>query len=108
MISGEIVLVPFPFTDLSSVKTRLALVLVDSLAGGDIIICAISSKATGKLEVKVDNQSLIKGELPVVSFIKYGKLVTLDKRIIRKSVAKVKNTTLAMVKNRLTKLINKI
>ncbi len=45
-VSGEIVVVPFPFTDLSSAKVRPALVLA-SLSRGDVILCQITSQAAG-------------------------------------------------------------
>ena len=48
-VSGEVVVVPFPFTDLSSVKVRPALVLA-SLSRGDVILCQITSQAAGHPE----------------------------------------------------------
>jgi len=42
-IKGDIVVVPFPFSDLSTSKKRPALVLAD-LPGNDIILCQITSK----------------------------------------------------------------
>ena len=48
-ISGDVVVVPFPFTDLSSVKVRPALVLA-ALTRGDLILCQITSQAAGHPE----------------------------------------------------------
>ena len=48
-VSGEIVVVPFPFTDFSSAKVRPALVLA-SLSRGDIVLCQITSQAAGHPE----------------------------------------------------------
>jgi len=48
-VSGEVVVVPFPFTDLSSSKVRPALVLA-SLTRGDLILCQITSQSGGHPE----------------------------------------------------------
>src|SRR6266576_5427325 len=48
-VSGEVVVVPFPFTDLSSVKVRPALVLA-VVTRGDLILCQITSQAAGHPE----------------------------------------------------------
>ena len=48
-VSGDVVVVPFPFTDLSSAKVRPALVLA-SLTRGDLILCQITSQAAGHPE----------------------------------------------------------
>ena len=42
-VKGDIVVLPFPFSDLSASKRRPALVLAD-LQGDDIILCQITSK----------------------------------------------------------------
>ena len=44
-VKGDIVVLNFPFSDLSGTKRRPALVLAD-LAGNDIILCQITSIAT--------------------------------------------------------------
>ena len=43
-VKGEVVVVPFPFSDLSSTKRRPALVIT-SLTGDDVILCQITSKS---------------------------------------------------------------
>ena len=48
-VSGDVVVVPFPFTDLSSSKVRPALVLA-TLTRGDLILCQITSQAAGHPE----------------------------------------------------------
>jgi mRNA interferase MazF len=42
-VKGDVVVIPFPFSDLSGSKRRPALVLVD-LPGDDIILCQITSQ----------------------------------------------------------------
>ena len=41
-VKGEVVVIPFPFSDLSEVKRRPAFV-VNKLAGDDAILCQITS-----------------------------------------------------------------
>jgi mRNA interferase MazF len=43
-IKGDVVVVFFPFSDLSNAKKRPALVLAD-LSGEEVILCQITSKA---------------------------------------------------------------
>lgn len=89
MTQRDIILVPFPFTDLTAYKTRPALVISKS-KGEDIIILAITSKKGG-LSVKIDNNDLESGELPVVSAVRYDKVITIHRSLARKTVARLKS-----------------
>ena len=42
-IKGDVVVIPFPFSDLTGVKKRPALVITN-LKGEDLILCQIASK----------------------------------------------------------------
>ncbi len=79
---GTVVLVPFPFTDLSGTKVRPAVVVSRRLSGDDVIVTFISAKPSRgeKYDVRViPNQS---NGLKATSTIKCAKLATLDKKII--------------------------
>ena len=80
---GTIVLVPFPFTDLSGQKLRPALVISKIQNGDDVVLVFISSKKTNSdnrfdVEIRPDT----KNGLKVKSFIKCSKIATLDKKVI--------------------------
>ncbi len=106
---GEIIVVPFPFSDLSNVKQRPVLVLsknIDNQTSDDVITCGITSNLKNtKYSVLINNNDLEKGEIPAKSRIKIDKLFTLDKDIIKKRVAKINKTTLLKVKEGFMKLI---
>ncbi|KKR79684.1 MAG: hypothetical protein UU24_C0004G0022 [Candidatus Nomurabacteria bacterium GW2011_GWA2_40_9] len=82
MHKGKIVLVPFPFTDLSGQKVRPALVLHSNKKNDDFIACFISSNKKDNsglydLKVKADKDNNLKLD----SVIKVSKIATLEKEI---------------------------
>ena len=82
MHKGTIILVPFPFTDLSGHKVRPAIVLYSQNKGNDCVVCFVSSKDNekiGTLDLKVTPTP--QNGLKVDSVIKVTKLATLEKRI---------------------------
>lgn len=96
MQQGDIVLVPFPFSDLSAIKTRPALIISKNNNFKDVVVLAITSQKH-KESIKIKNKDLSSGLLPVVSFIRYKKVASLDKSIVRKVVSKLKNNVTASV-----------
>jgi mRNA interferase MazF len=51
LAKGDVVLVPFPFTDLSQTKLRPAIVLYVQPEGKDITLCFISSQNLDRVEM---------------------------------------------------------
>jgi mRNA interferase MazF len=100
-VSGEIVVLPFPFTDLMSSKVRPALVLA-SLSRGDIILAQITSRSEGHPEaVPIEPQDLeAGGTLTRASFVLPHRLVTANESCIRRSVAKLKSAKLDITRDR--------
>ena len=82
MRKGYIVLVPFPFTDLSGQKVRPALILHVS-RGEDCVVAFISSQAAKKknpFDVSVEPST--KNGLKASSVVKVDKLATLQRKIV--------------------------
>ena len=79
---GTIVLVPFPFTDLSGSKVRPAVIVSDGKIGADIVLVFITSqtKSKGKHLVQVvpDAENGIKATSKIVC----SKIATLEAKII--------------------------
>lgn len=81
-VRGDIVIIPFPFTDLSGNKKRPAFVVAD-LNGDDIIVCQITSKnKSDPSALSLNMYDFVSGGLPVDSFIRPNKIFTADKNII--------------------------
>jgi mRNA interferase MazF len=81
-VKGDIVTIPFPFTDLSGNKKRPAFVVTD-LDGDDIIVCQITSKSkSDPFSLPLNVHDFVSGGLPVDSFIRPNKIFTADKNII--------------------------
>jgi len=81
-VRGDIVTIPFPFTDLSGNKKRPAFVATD-LSGDDIIVCQITSKSkSDPFSLPLSAHDFVSGGLPVDSFIRPNKIFTADKNII--------------------------
>ncbi len=81
-IKGDIVVLPFPFTDLSSSKKRPAIVLAD-LKGNDYIMLQITSKNTkDDYAVPLLQSDFSYGSLRQESNIRPNKIFTLDKNLL--------------------------
>jgi len=81
-VKGDVVIIPFPFSDLSGSKKRPAFVVAD-LPGDDIIVCQVTSKAkSDPFALPLCASDFISGGLPVDSFIRPNKLFTADKNLI--------------------------
>ncbi len=87
---GEIVLVSFPFSDLSQTKLRPVVVLADA-GRGDWILCQITSKPhTGVQAITLDNNSFISGSLNRTSYVLPTKLFTSHCNLITAQIASLK------------------
>jgi mRNA interferase MazF len=83
---GEIVLVPIPFSDLSSIKRRPVLVISNishNSASKDIIVVAITSNLQ-QSGITIEAKDLSVGNLPKPSLIRCEKIYTLEQRIVIK------------------------
>jgi len=104
------VLVPFPFTDLSSVKRRPALVVSpDHLHRlfDDVILVAMTSSipaTLGEFDIALSSRDMAVGRLPKPSMVRASKVFTCHKNLIVKRVGQLKKDCLAGILARLRKL----
>lgn len=90
-VVGEVVVLPFPFSDLKGHKLRPALVLA-RVESGNIILCQITSKPyASKLAIRLAHADFAQGRLPVVSYIRPDKLFTADPSLIDRTIGQLKS-----------------
>ena len=101
---GDIVLVPFPFTDFSTFKQRPCVVLSSARFNRfhpDIILAAITSQLSGRRSedeyVLTEKEQIISG-LPKPSMVKAGKIITIDQRLIRKSLGRLPTASIRRIR----------
>ena len=105
----DIILVPFPFTDLSASKKRPALVVSpdEYNTGADIVIAFITSKIDVKARLgDYHIQEWKKANLPKPSMIRM-KFATIDKKIIVKQFGRLNSKDINLVKEELSKFFSK-
>ena len=81
MAKSDIVLITFPFTDLSGSKLRPAVVLVDTPA--DITVCFITTQLGWQEPTDVLLQPNATNSLRKTSLIRTSKIATLDKSLAK-------------------------
>jgi mRNA interferase MazF len=94
---GLVVLVPFPFSDLSDSKLRPALVLADA-GRDDWILCQITSNPYGDPQaITLDSADFRTGSLRVTSFARPGKLFTANGSLMVREVGDLHNAAASNV-----------
>ena len=90
LVKGDVVIVPFPFSDLSAAKRRPALVLA-ALPGDDTILCQITSQNVRDASaVPLAEQDFERGGLNKPSNIRPNRLFTADRALIIGTAGRIK------------------
>lgn len=104
-IKGDIVVVPFPFSNLSEIKKRPAFV-VNKLRGDDIILCQITSQTIkDKYSISLKKTDFVLGNLAVNSNIRPNRIFTADKNIILYKIGSIKENKIKEVIQKIIEII---
>ena len=104
-IKGDIVVVSFPFSDLSQIKKRPAFV-VNKLNGNDIILCQITSQTIrDKYSISIQKTDFAFGNLSVNSNIRPNRIFTADRNIIFYKVGSIKENKTKEVIQKIIEII---
>lgn len=87
---GDVVLYPFPYTNLKGQKLRPCLVLSNEM-NDDILLCQITSQKVkaDKFSIELKKDETIDGSLLIDSFIRCNMLFTCDKSDIKKIICRI-------------------
>ncbi len=103
--AGSVILVPFPFSDLSASKLRPAVVLADA-GRGDWILCQITSKPyADPRAIELTDDDFAKGSLHAVSYARPGKLFTANRSLIVRQVGVLKGDAIKKVVDAVIELL---
>ena len=103
MQKGDIVLIPFPFTDLSGNKLRPAVVLVETRL--DLTVCFITSQLQWQEPTDVLVQPKSSNGIKKPSLIRVSKIATLDKTLALGKIGAIDTTELSELNLKLKQLL---
>ena len=103
MKKGSVILIPFPFTDLSGSKVRPAVVLTNSEL--DVTICFITSEMKWRTEYDVPVFPTYSNGLKVPSLIRVNKIATIDTALILGELGELSNDEIDELNKGLKKLL---
>jgi len=89
MKKGDILLIPFPFTDLSGVKNRPALVLIENEL--DVTVAFISTQLHWRDSTDLLLSPTDKNGLKKVSLVRLTKLATISKALALGRLGSIEN-----------------
>ena len=106
-IKGNIVIIPFPFTDLSGSTRRPALVISD-LIGDDLILCQITTQHKfDDYSISLNSNDLKEGGLiRENNNIRPNRIFTADRNIIIHKVASIKEEKMKEVIKKIIQIIS--
>ena len=106
-VKGDVVVLPFPFSDLSNSKRRPAFV-VAPLGGDDVILCLITSQnKSDRYSVPISANDFTTGNLRKNSIIRPNRLFTADSNIIIYNVGKLSAQKTQQVVKKIIQIIQK-
>jgi mRNA interferase MazF len=102
-LKGDVVVVPFPFTDLSATKRRPALVVA---APDDLILCQITSAFNqDDHSISLSSDDFKEGSLHLTSMIRANRLFTADRSIVLYCAGRIKESKMRETEDALIRLL---
>ena len=95
-VKGDVVVIPFPFSDLSKSKKRPALVVASFL--DEIVLCQITSgKGFDEYSVPVVDEDFSNGRLNLSSVVRCNRIFTADKKIVLYKIGSLRKSKIRKI-----------
>jgi len=108
LAAGYVVVVAFPFSDLSNAKRRPAVVLAHA-GRSDWVLCQVTSRAYSDLRaVEIAGTDFHTGSLERVSYARPGKLFTAHESLLLSSVGQLRAPSLDRILDTLFELLRPV
>jgi mRNA interferase MazF len=106
-VKGNVVVVPFPFSDLTQAKRRPALV-ISVLEGDDLILCQITSKSIrDNYSISLDDKDFETGSLKQPSNVRPNRIFTADSHIVLYKIGHLKSDKLSEIIEKVIEIIRR-
>ncbi|MCO6449747.1 MAG: type II toxin-antitoxin system PemK/MazF family toxin [Caldilineales bacterium] len=107
-VKGDVIVIPFPFSDLSASKKRPALVVAVVEPFEDVILCMITSRgATDQSAIPIDISDFATGKLPRESNVRPNRLFTASPNIILDTTGSLTTTKTDEVISAIIRILSK-
>jgi len=103
MKKGSVILIPFPFTDLTGTKIRPAVVLSNNEL--DVTICFVTSELKWKTEYDIPIFPSNGNGLKVPSLIRISKIATIDSNLVLGELGELSNLEIAKLNKGLKEML---
>lgn len=104
-VKGDVVIVPFPFSDLTQAKRRPALV-ISVLEGDDFILCQITSQSVrDNYAISLEDSDFETGSLKQPSNIRPNRIFTADSHIVLYQIGTLKSYKVSEVIEKIIEII---
>ncbi len=100
----DVILVPFPFSDLSYSKKRPALVLVDIPDRDELICMMLTSTLSIDSQVDIPIKAIDKAGLPKPTVARLSRLFTLRQSLVNKKLGVLEKEEFKVIINKLIEL----
>lgn len=94
---GDLVGIPFPYSDMTTTKKRPVLVVTTPDRHSDFMGLAVTSVVTEESAIAIEAGNMALGTLPKNSWVRYHKLFTLSSNVITKAYGSPRPESLRLI-----------